>query len=67
MWLHKRGIVVCKEDVYQGNTYPKVSYFKQVGATTGGIPRQSNPSASAPASSASMPKANDCFDDDIPF
>ena len=54
-WFHRRGIVVCKEDVYEGKTYPKVSYLKPLPG--GG--RQGRPGCSA--------GPDDEFKDDIPF
>ena len=27
-WFQRRGVVVCKEHLYEGKTYPRVSYLK---------------------------------------
>jgi len=73
-WYHKRGIVVCKEHVHEGKTYPRVSYLK---ALPGGVP-QRRPGYSAGSGKPpqgtnqnSQPWRNerpdDEFKDDIPF
>jgi len=73
-WRHRRGIVVCKEDVYEGKTYPKVSYLKPLPG--GGRQRQPGCSAGSGKPSQgtnrdSQPWRNerpdDEFKDDVPF
>jgi len=60
-WLHKRGVVVCKEDVHEGKTYPKVSYLKPLG-------NQPDKSAAKGSQGPRQPQGEpDSFADDIPF
>ena len=71
-WYHKRGIVVCKEHVHEGKTYPRVSYLK---ALPGGGQRQGEPKSSAGTSQGTgygqqswrNERPDDEFKDDILF
>jgi len=71
-WYHKRGIVVCKEHVHEGKTYPRVSYLK---ALPRGGQRQGEPNSSAGTSRGTgygqqpwrNERPDDEFKDDIPF
>jgi len=76
-WYHKRGIVVCKEHMHEGKTYPRVSYLKPLpggnlqqgrsgGSTGSAKPSQGTEQNSQPWRNK-RPPADDHFDDDVPF
>jgi len=69
-WFHRRGIVVCKEEVYEGRTYPKISHFKALpggGRTNGPVnPGYTSPGSGYNANRNERPPSDE-FKDDIPF
>lgn len=72
-WLYKRGIVVCKEDMYEGKPRPKVSYLKaapsggQTQNRSGGYAGSANPPQNSGYGQTPNGTPDDGFDDDIPF
>jgi len=70
-WIDRRGIVVCKEEEYNGKMYPKVSYFKALGngGNRSGASRTANRDRPTQGSGNNPPttRGGEKFDDDIPF
>jgi len=72
-WIDRRGIVVCKEEEYNGKMYPKVSYFKALGngGGRGGTASNGRSAEGRPTQdSGNNPpptRGEEKFDDDIPF
>jgi hypothetical protein len=65
-WIGKKAIVVCKEDEYNGNIYPKVSYYKPL------EPRDNIGGSYSNSYNQSKPAREECveypaFTNDIPF
>ena len=63
-WCGKRGIVHCKEDHYNGNTYPKVAYLKPI--LKSDKANQKQPDCMDSVGDAAQ-GSSDTFIDDIPF
>jgi len=63
-WKGKRGIVVCKEDDYKGNKYPKVSFLRPI--LTSDKANQKQPDCMDSVGDAAQ-GSSDSFTDDIPF
>jgi len=75
-WLYRKGVVVCKQETYNGETRIKVSYLRskplaQAKRTpeTGYSPQNGQPVAMEPGyvTPQGQGQSGDHFDDDIPF
>ena len=68
-WIGKKGIVVCKEEEYNGNIHPKISYYKPPGNEAGYGNRYREDSHQSPNENKKPDNERDYkqFTDDIPF
>jgi hypothetical protein len=68
-WIGKKGIVVCKEDEYNGNIHPKISYYKPLSNQAGYSNKYREDSYQAPNENEKYDNERDYkqFTDDIPF
>ena len=73
-WIGKTGTVVCKEDEYNGNIHPKISYYKPLGNEASyyrKLLHSKHREYSYPAPDENSKPVNDKdyepFTDDIPF